>query len=96
MAFMGTRHSITDHYRENVRCTQPSRVYIVWGPVQNDVADGPLFGPTLTDRVDPFKGGRSHASPTGHESQDVWMLLPPLVLVQLGLMWELVMRENDR
>ncbi len=70
--------------------------HLVEGPVQHDVADGPPFGATLTYRVDRFNGGRSHASPTGHESQDVWMLLPILVLVQLGLMWELVMRENDR
>jgi hypothetical protein len=29
------------------------------GPLHNDVEDGPPFGPTLTDRVDPVKGSRS-------------------------------------
>ncbi len=37
----------------------PSRAYIVWGPVQNDVSDGPPFGATLTEDLDRFKGARS-------------------------------------
>ncbi len=30
-----------------------------WSPVQNEMADGPPFGPTLTEDLDPFKRARS-------------------------------------